>query len=535
MILRRFFSSASSSSKEVHPWTRLLRKGYGLKNDDIIAKVLKPYGDCGIDQALRYVIKDHGCQVTKEDVENMTLPVDKAKEISSNLRIARKNTELSRPIEFDFIDVKGSKIQRAVLSENWVKSLEEDEQNWFVYKVDWKETLEKEYDLKRVVYHKDKKSERQKKAATRKRYGLENRGGGLDPEDTAEKFGDCGAVWANRNDKLEEGRDEALAEDLKLAGVYEDAFRRYRSNPYTASLFESAEEQSPADAGGVHRNENSALSSRFADVWGRALQDDALEAQRPVLNLELSDYETPYMMKREAMKRLLLSHCRNPLDFRLVETFLNKRPDLIKARAEARAPPEVFEPLMAFRGDRTWRYDARELGVGKLEGINEVLDRVVNEKPVDERQDDVWETAVPSRHETLGGTRFGRPLSKMEQRLRKWRYPTLQPAFHSLPEDPTWRSHVAQTVAVLERNKGWDYKSKLRTVNTMKEVYDNMAPSEWYRTRLDERLPYNRPGKKAKGHDVVYEQPFPKKWRIHMMRRRSKRAPWRNSSIRRAL
>jgi len=361
---------------------------------------------------------------------------------------------------------------------------------------------------------------------------LENRGGGLDPEDTAEKFGDCGVVWANRGDgKLDEGRDEALVEDIKLAGEYEDVFRRYRSNPYTASLLRT--EDGSSDDPAIHKN--TSITSRFADVWGRALQDDALEVQRPTLNLELSDYETPYMMKREAIKRLVLAQCRNPLDFRLVETFLNKRSDLIKARAEARAPPEVFEPLMAFRGDRTWRYDARELGVQKLKAVDEVLDSVLNEKPVKESEDDIWETAVPSRHETLGGTRFGRPLSKIEQRLRKWRYPTLQPAFHNLPEDPAWRSHVAQTVAVLERNKGWDYKSKLRTVNTMKEVYDNLAPSEWYRTKLDEKLPYNRPGKKAKGHDVVYEQPFPKKWRIHIMRRKTKRAPWRNSPIRRAI
>ena len=50
---------------------------------------------------------------------------------------------------------------------------------------------------------------------------------------------------------------------------------------------------------------------------------------------------------------------RNQLDESLLDRWLDKQPALTKLRSKAELPPEVVEPLMAFRGDVRWSFDSR--------------------------------------------------------------------------------------------------------------------------------------------------------------------------------
>merc|ERR1740120_684323 len=83
------------------------------------------------------------------------------------------------------------------------------------------------------------------------------------------------------------------------------------------------------------------------------------------------------MMKRSALERILHERCvRNQLDERVMPRLLDQQPDLVKLRARAALPPEVLEPLAAFRGDVRWSFDARERLAQKLEGASAALEAV---------------------------------------------------------------------------------------------------------------------------------------------------------------
>lgn len=323
----------------------------------------------------------------------------------------------------------------------------------------------------------------------------------------------------------EGARTQSIVEDLQKAAHYQRVCR--------------LAENSVLGESGRHENRNDGIS----DTLAAAFRDHLVEQHRPVLTHELADYENPYMMKRSALERLLQERCvRNKVDERNLRMVLDRRPDLIKLRPEATIPPEVLEPLAAFRGDTRWHFTPRERLVQKLEGVTSAVASLVASKgdakkmirnlpeniPTDASavigtrhpwQNHIgFESAVPRG--TAGGTKFGQPTPPLAEQLLKMRYPTLQRVAHTLPDDPKWRAHVTQTIRVLERSKNWDFKSKLRAVNSMKEIYDNLRPSEEYTQGLDEKLVLNRvPShlKKKYAKNEQYVRTFPKNFKKDKM------------------
>lgn len=72
------------------------------------------------------------------------------------------------------------------------------------------------------------------------------------------------------------------------------------------------------------------------------------------------------------------------------------------------------------------------------------------------------------------------------------RYHNLQSVAHSLPSDPKYRAVVMHAIRVLERNKGWDHASKVKAINRLVQVYNNLAPSRYYARVLDKAIPLVR-------------------------------------------
>ncbi|CEM24551.1 unnamed protein product [Vitrella brassicaformis CCMP3155] len=149
---------------------------------------------------------------------------------------------------------------------------------------------------------------------------------------------------------------QTLCEDRQKAELYEHITKRLKNQWKTPSA--------PTD--------------QFFDVMSNAVRDDLMDQSRPKLVNVLADYDNPYMMKRAVLQRILYDHCtRNKLDEEQVENYLDKyRPDLTKLRLEAKMPPEVIEPLMAFRGDVRYHYDSRERLQQKLHAIGAIINEL---------------------------------------------------------------------------------------------------------------------------------------------------------------
>eukprot|EP00386_Alphamonas_edax_P003093 GDKI01009473.1.p1 GENE.GDKI01009473.1~~GDKI01009473.1.p1 ORF type:complete len:513 (+),score=102.54 GDKI01009473.1:24-1541(+) len=266
-------------------------------------------------------------------------------------------------------------------------------------------------------------------------------------------------------------------------------------------------------------------SDRVFDVMANAVREDLIDQARPTLVNEFADYDNPYMMKRAALRRLLHDKCvRNALDESMVEPYLDRRPDLIKLRQQAKMPPEVLEPLVAFRGDVNYNFDARTRLGQKLDAVDSALaavnggdaSSVLQSLPENQRSDEIhkahpfmnhfgFETAVPQGW--TGGIKANRPIKKIDEEMQQLRYPTLQRVAHTLPKDPKYKSNVIHTIRLLERSRGWDFESKVRAVNTLKEVHENMARSHVYNRILNTQLPMKRgPGlvKYTKKRSDVY-------------------------------
>jgi hypothetical protein len=312
-----------------------------------------------------------------------------------------------------------------------------------------------------------------------------------------------------------------------LKSLLEDCWKA----DYHANLHRLAEQMIP------ERQPLATRTDRVADVLAASLRKHVTEQNRPVFTHELADFETPYMSKRSTLERLLQERCvRNQLDERCLPRLLDQMPALVKLRSGASLPPEVLEPLAAFRGDTRWHFDAQERLSQKLSAVDSALHAVSSggklgevlkavPENAEDRADKVpgihhpwrnhvgFESAVPQGF--AGGTRMGQPMNAMDAQVLRLRYPTLQRVSHTLPADPKWRAHVARSIRVLERSKHWDFRSKLRAANSMKEVYDNMRPSNYYTASLDEKLPINRVAshlKRKYAPGVQYIKTFPKKF-----------------------
>lgn len=334
-----------------------------------------------------------------------------------------------------------------------------------------------------------------------------------------------------------EAEDQQFQAEWRKLSIVEDCWKAERHVWLQKQVDEMIQPlDPPLDKKGS--NMPPAATDRLADVLSEALKKHVLEQFRPVMTHELADYEHPYMSKRSALHRLLQEKCvRNQLDERLLPELLDRRPELVKLRAKAPLPPEVLEPLAAFRGDTRWDFDARERTIQKLEGATSALRAILDSSGDQEavkaavpenaavRPDQVasnishpwrnhlgFRSAVP--RDLAGGTKMGQPMDELEQQVLGLRYPTLQRVAHSLPRDPKWRAHVVRTIEVLERSKDWDFKSKLRAINTMKEIYDNLHSSARYTREFDEKLVLNRVPAKMKRRfapDAEFVRPKPKK------------------------
>ena len=106
-----------------------------------------------------------------------------------------------------------------------------------------------------------------------------------------------------------------------------------------------------------------------------ATRKAVLDKIRPVLASELSDFETPYMMKRVTREKMLHSIARNEMEKKLVDRVLNRQPDLIKARVQAPMPPEVLEPLFAFLGHQNWNFNPQERLAQQIDSAGTALQR----------------------------------------------------------------------------------------------------------------------------------------------------------------
>nr|AET50789.1 hypothetical protein [Eimeria tenella] len=266
------------------------------------------------------------------------------------------------------------------------------------------------------------------------------------------------------------------------------------------------------------------LSDSFVDILEEALRHDLMDQSRPTLVNEFTDFDNPYMLKRQALKRLLEERgTRNALDESMIDKYLDKRPDLLKLRLAAKLPPEVVEPLVAFHGITCYNFDKRtRLGQkvnAVLKAVNSVdceLDQVLQSLEENRRSDMIHEfhpfrnhfgfvSAIPTG--TAGSILMGREESGTDKELRMIRYPTLQRVAHTLPKDAKYRAIVAHAIRVLERSRGWDFKDKLKAVSTLIEVYNHLPPSATYERKLDEAFPVLRkPGmtRQTKSRNSVF-------------------------------
>ncbi|CAE8644249.1 unnamed protein product [Polarella glacialis] len=334
-----------------------------------------------------------------------------------------------------------------------------------------------------------------------------------------------------------EAEEEEFTDAWRQSSIVEDCWKA----EYNQQLHYQLKKDIP------ERQRLAARTDRVADVVAGALRTHYAEQNRPVLTHELADFENPYMMKRSALERLLHERCvRNQLDERVLPRLLDRQSDLVKLRAEAALPPEVLEPLAAFRGDTRWNFNVRErlgqklsaaeqaleaiVGSSGAPDVQEIVDTLPENVALDPSADQVpglhhpwrnhvgFESAVPRG--VAGGTKFGQPMATLQEQVLGLRYPTLQRVAHTLPSDPKWRAHVVRTIRVLERSKDWDFQSKLTAVNKLKEIYDQLKPSDVYTSALDEKLPVNRVPSHLKrkfARDAQYVRTFPK----HFLKKKS--------------
>lgn len=329
-----------------------------------------------------------------------------------------------------------------------------------------------------------------------------------------------------------EAEEMEFESEWRLKSIVEDVWKA----EYNQHLYRTMEERTPVEGPTPMR------SDEMSVVTAEAFRDHVLDQNRPVLTHEFADYTNPYMMKRSALERLVHERCvRNPLDEKVMPRMLDQIPDLVKLRARAPLPPEVFEPIAAFRGDVRWSFDPRERLKQKLEDANKAIDDVLETQKLSDVVPNLRENVEPAAEEldgrfagihhpwrnhvgfesmvptgVAGGTKFGQPTAVLQQQLQKTRYPTLQRVAHTLPKDPKYRAHVVRSIRVLERSKDWDFQSKLNAVNKMKEIYDMLKPSEEYDATLDEKFPLNRvPShlKRKYAKDKEYVKTYPKKYK----------------------
>ena len=229
----------------------------------------------------------------------------------------------------------------------------------------------------------------------------------------------------------------------------------------------------------LSRGESAIDSDLLEDVLVRAAEKFLRNESRPVLTNELSDFYNPFMMKKATSERLLHEACvRNKLEESLVKEVLNTDPQLIKLRSQADLPPEILEPLQAFRGVTDWSFDPEVRMTQKLVGVTRLIALIEEygdeatkyflKKEKKKIENSGFTSQVPAGRR--GGWAHGKPVL-----ADTVRYPTLQCVAHSLPKDAHYRAQAVHALRILERSRGWTFSDKTKAVNALKEVLDTQG------------------------------------------------------------
>ena len=222
---------------------------------------------------------------------------------------------------------------------------------------------------------------------------------------------------------------------------------------------------------------------KFVSVFKRALGQHLLNQNRPVLTNELADFNNPYMMRRSAMERLLRQKCaRNKLDEVLIENYLNADKTLLQLQSRASIPPEVIEPLQAFRGVREWSFDPEDRMAQKISHIAQLVTQITQQPSLPTHTITAHSSSRPT------GRRGGWGHMKPSNPPTNLRYPTLASVAHSLPRDPAYRAQAMHAINTLERSRGWAQSDKIKAVNTLIEVLNSLGPSAMWKGKLDKAL-----------------------------------------------
>ncbi|EUD66236.1 hypothetical protein C922_03431 [Plasmodium inui San Antonio 1] len=317
----------------------------------------------------------------------------------------------------------------------------------------------------------------------------------------SDEYVDC----LEKEQQLKGAEQYTLIEDLYKAYIYSRAFAAL-SNQYRT---------------------RHTISNDFLHVMIRAMKSSILERVNPTLVNEFAHFTNPYMLMKHALENFILHrHVKNPYEESLICEHLKRKTHMNVLKLDsAEVPVEVYEPLASFRGDINYNYDVREkfaniirtqldiLGVvtggatdtmsnfggddaTRSESNSDQLNDVLRILPENARApfqnypfDNLKALKTKMRKKYMGGIKNSKPINVEDEELSHMRYPNLQSVAHSLPADPKYRANVIHAIKVLERSKHWDHASKIKAINTLVDVWNDMHSSDHYENLMDKCLP----------------------------------------------
>ncbi|ETB58959.1 hypothetical protein YYC_03707 [Plasmodium yoelii 17X] len=272
------------------------------------------------------------------------------------------------------------------------------------------------------------------------------------------------------------------------------------------------------------------ICNDFKYIMINSLKKYLLEKVKPTLINEFSVYTNPYMLLKNSLYNLILhQHVKNSYDESLIDNYINKKTSLnILKLNSADVPVEVYEPLVSFHGNIHYNYNSQEKFKVCINTFLTILDVIkkgdVNSKNKIEQNETIqkmkykdmsilindvlkklpenikypfenypfenlkaFKTNIKKKY--IGGIKNNKPQNIEDDEIINMRYPNLQCVSHSLPKDEKYRDNVIHAIKILERSKYWDYNSKIKAINTLIEVWNNMNKSEHYEQVLDKALP----------------------------------------------
>ncbi|CAD2086923.1 conserved Plasmodium protein, unknown function [Plasmodium vinckei lentum] len=275
------------------------------------------------------------------------------------------------------------------------------------------------------------------------------------------------------------------------------------------------------------------ISNDFNYIMINSIKKYLLEKIKPALINEFSVYTNPYMLLKNSLHNLILhEHVKNCYDESLIENYINKKTSLnILKINSADVPVEVYEPLVSFHGNTHYNYNVQEkfklsintfltildtIQKGGIDSTNKSEQSEQNQSSNKMEYEDMsilindilkklpenikypfenypfenfksFKTNIKKKY--IGGIKNNKPANIEDEEIAHMRYPNLQCVAHSLPKDTKYRDNVIHAIKVLERSKHWDHNSKIKAINTLVEVWNNMNKSEHYEQALDKALP----------------------------------------------